>query len=102
MKHGGLGIPDPWLLAERAYNTSKAAIEVLVGSLLGGTYLNHVGHTACVRRSSADARENQEYSEIKVLNRRNNLADGAGLNHLRHATENGACLTAIPQHLNGT
>ena len=27
----GLGIPDPRMLAERAYNTSKAASEVLVG-----------------------------------------------------------------------
>ena len=25
VKHGGLGIPDPWLSAESAYNTSKVA-----------------------------------------------------------------------------
>ena len=30
-KHRGLGIPDPRLSAECAYNTSKAASEVLVG-----------------------------------------------------------------------
>ena len=31
MKRGGLGITDPQLPTERAYNTSKAAGEVLVG-----------------------------------------------------------------------
>ena len=30
VKGGGLGIPNPRLSAERAYNTSKAASEVLV------------------------------------------------------------------------
>ena len=34
VKHGGLGIPDPRLLAESAYNTSKAASGELVESLL--------------------------------------------------------------------
>ena len=33
VKHGGLGIPDPRLSAECAYNTSKAAIRELVDSL---------------------------------------------------------------------
>ena len=46
MKHSVLDISDPWMLAERAYNTSKAASEVLIGSLLGGTDLNYVAHKA--------------------------------------------------------
>ena len=50
-KYGGLGIPDPRLLAKRAYNTSKAASEVLVYSLLGGTGLNYIAHKGCVRRA---------------------------------------------------
>ena len=33
VKHGGLGIPDPRLSAESAYNTSKADIRELVESL---------------------------------------------------------------------
>ena len=41
-KHGGLGIPDPRLSAESAYNTSKAASGELVESLLGGSALNYV------------------------------------------------------------
>ena len=44
VKHGGLGIPDPWLSAGCAYNTSKAASRELVDSLLGGSILNYVGH----------------------------------------------------------
>ena len=43
-KHGGLGIPDPWLSAESVYNTSKADSGELVDSLLGGSSLNYVGH----------------------------------------------------------
>ena len=35
-KHGGLGIPEPRLSADSAYNTSKAASRELVDSLLGG------------------------------------------------------------------
>ena len=57
VKRGGLGIPDPRMLEERVYNTSKAASEVLVCSLLGGTDLNYVAHKGCVRRSSADGRK---------------------------------------------
>ena len=44
VKHRGLGIPDPQLSAESAYNTSKAASRELVDSLLGGSILNYVGH----------------------------------------------------------
>ena len=54
MKCRGVGIPDPQLSVENAYNTSKAASEVLIGSLIGGTDLNYVAHKDCVRRSSAD------------------------------------------------
>ena len=31
MKHRGIGIPDPWPSAERAYNASKPFSEVQVG-----------------------------------------------------------------------
>ena len=34
VKHGGIGIPDPRLSAERAYNTPKEASRELVDSLL--------------------------------------------------------------------
>ena len=34
VKHGGLGIPDPRLSAESAYNTYKAASGELVDSIL--------------------------------------------------------------------
>ena len=48
VKHGGLGIHDPRLAAESAYNTFKAASRELVDSLLVGSVLNYVGHRACV------------------------------------------------------
>ena len=53
VKHGGLGIPDPRLSEEITHNTSKAASVELADSLLGGSYLNYVGHMACIRRASA-------------------------------------------------
>ena len=31
VRHGGVGIPYHWLLAEHAYSTSKAASKLLVG-----------------------------------------------------------------------
>ena len=37
VNRGGLGIPDPRLLVERASNTSKTASMELVDSLLGGS-----------------------------------------------------------------
>ena len=46
VKHGGLGIPDPRLSAESAYNTSKAASRELLDSLIGSSVLNCVGHRA--------------------------------------------------------
>ena len=52
VKHGGLGIPDPRLSAESAYNTSEAASRELVDSLLGGFVRNYIGHMACVRKVS--------------------------------------------------
>ena len=52
VKHGSLGISDPRLSAESAYNTSKASSRELVDSLLVGSVLNYVGHRACVRKAS--------------------------------------------------
>ena len=59
MKYGGIVIPDPRLLAECGYNTSKVSSEVLIGSLLGGTDLNYVEHEGCVCRESADERKHR-------------------------------------------
>ena len=56
VKHGGLGIPDPRMSEECAYNTSKAASRELLDSLLGGSVLNYVGHRACVRKARQSER----------------------------------------------
>ena len=90
MKRGGLGIPDPRLLTDCAYTTSKAASEVLVGSLLGVSDLNYVAHKGCVCRASAGRRKQRELAEKAVLSRRTYPVDGEGLNRLQWATENGA------------
>ena len=57
VKHGSIGILYPCLSEESAYKTYKAASGELVGSLLGGTALNYVGHGACIREASAGARK---------------------------------------------
>ena len=56
VKAGDIGIPQPRLSAECAYNTSKAASREMVDSLLGGSVLNYVGHRACVCKASQTAR----------------------------------------------
>ena len=64
VKHGGFGIPEPLLPTEIAYNTSKAAIEELVDSILGGTNLNYVGHRACVYGASAGAINDRKHVQL--------------------------------------
>ena len=69
MKSGALGIPDLLLSEDHEYNSSKAATEVLVFSLLGGTDLNYVAHKVCVLRASADGWKQREFAEDAVLTR---------------------------------
>ena len=57
VKCDGLGITEPWLSADSAYNTSKAACGDLVGSLLGGNDHNYVSHRVYVHGASARARK---------------------------------------------
>ena len=57
VKSGGLCIPDPRSSVESAYSTSKVSRRELLGSLLGGTAFNYVGHRACVCRESVGARK---------------------------------------------
>ena len=79
----------PRLLVERVYNTFKATIEVLVGSLLGSTNLNYVAHKGCVCRAIAYSQKQREFSDTVELTRRKEMVDGVGLNRLWQATENG-------------
>ena len=64
VKHGGLGIPDPRLSADSAYNISEADSGELVDSILGGTDLNYVVHMACIRRASLAARREKIHIEL--------------------------------------
>ena len=73
VKHGDLGIPDPWFSAESLYSTSKVDSGELVGYLLGSNSLNYVGHIACVRESSAGVRKDQKYIEMGELARQKDL-----------------------------
>ena len=100
-KHGGLGIPDPRLSAEIAYNTSKATSGGLVYPLLGCTSLKYVGYRACIRGASAGARKEQNQVEMAGLARQKELAGGQERNHLHKATRNGAWLSTVPHCLNG-
>ena len=74
VKHGVLGISDPQLSAESAYNTSKAASRELVDSILGGTVLNYIGHSACIRKASQTARLNKRSFELAELFKRQEQA----------------------------
>ena len=88
-KHGGLGIPEPRLSEESAYNTSKAARRELVDSLLGGSALNCVRHRACVRSGILAAKRKKMHVELGELARRKELAGSQERNRLHRAMMNG-------------
>ena len=101
VKYGCLGTPDPWLSAESAYNTSKAASRELVDSLLGGSTLNYVGYRACIRGESSAARKERKHVELAELAIQKDLVGGQERNGLHRATINGAWISAAPHRLNG-
>ena len=82
------------------YKTSNAANEVLVGSLLGGNNLNYISDKGFVCRSSADNQNKSNLLDKVVFLRQKDMADRVGLNRLRQATKNGACLKDITHHHN--
>ena len=71
-------------------------------SLLGGSSLNYVGHRSCIRRASLVERCEKIHIGIGVLPRQKYLAGDQEKNRLYRATRNGAWLSAVPHHLNGT
>ena len=102
IKHGGKGIPNPWMSAESAYNTSKAASREMVHSLLGGSVLNYVGHRACIGKASLTTRRTNMHVDLGEVARQKELAGIQERNHLHRATRNGAWLSDVPHRLNGT
>ena len=102
VKHGGLGIPDPRMSADSAYNTSKAASGELLDSVLGGPTLNYVVHRVFVHKASLAARCAKIHVELGELARQKDMAGGQERNRLHRATRNGACLSSVPHCLNST
>ena len=102
IKHDGLGILDPRLSADSAYNTSKASSGGLVDFFLGGYALNYIGHRACVRKASLTARREKMHVKLGEVARRKELADGQERKRLHRETRNGAWLSAVLHLLNGT
>ena len=102
VKHSGLGITEPWLSAESAYSTSKAASGELVDSLLGVSVLNYTGHRACIHRSSLSERHEKMHIELGELSTQNDLTGGQERNHLHKETRDGAWLNTVPHRLNST
>ena len=87
---------------ESAYNISKAASTELVESLLGVSFLNYVGHRACVRKASQSARISKRIAELSEPFKRQEQAGQQEKNRLHRATRNGTSLRAVPHRLNGT
>ena len=102
VKHGGFGIPDPWLSAENAYNTPKADSRELVYSLLGDSVLNYVGHRACVRKASQKVISTKMSVELAEVFRKKNRAGRQKKNRIYMATRYRAWLIAVPHHINVT
>ena len=102
VKHGSVGIPDPRLSAEFTYNTSKGASRELVDSLLGGLFLNYVGHRACVHKAGQLARISKRIVKLSNLFKLQEQAGGQEKNRLHRATRNGAWFSSVPHCLNRT
>ena len=85
---------------ESAYNTPKAASEEMVGSLLGMTNINYVGHRECVHGASARERQEREYPDTADLARRKEMAGVQERQRLHREIRNRAWSSAIPHHLN--
>ena len=102
VKHDGLGIPDPRLSVESAYNTYKVASGELVESLLGGSALDYVGCRACIRKASLTERRTKMHVELGDLARGKELAGGQERNHLHRSMRNGAWISAVTHRLNVT
>ena len=102
LKHGGLGITDPQLSEESAYNTSKENSRELLDSLLRGTALNYIGHRSCVCGASVGARKEWNHVEMVELTVQKKLAGGQDRNCSHMATVNGDWLSAVLHRLNGT
>ena len=64
------------------YNTSKVASGKLVGSLLGGTALNYIGHKACVCGVFMGARKDWQPTEMVDLDIKKDLAGVQDRNRL--------------------
>ena len=102
VKHGGLGIPEPRLSAESAYNTSKAASRELVDSFPGGSVLNYVGHRSCRCKASQSARLSKRIVELSDIFKLQEQAGDQDKNRLHMEMRNGAWLSAVTHLLNGT
>ena len=74
----------------------------MVDSLLGGSVLNYVSHRECVRKTSQLARLSKQITEMSELFKWQEQAGRQEKKCLRRATRNGAWLSAVPHHLNGT
>ena len=83
LQRGSLGIPEPWSSVESVYNTYKAASGELLGSFLGGTALNYVGHRDCVCRDSLGARKERKWLDMTELDRQKGLMGGQEINSLK-------------------
>ena len=58
----------------------------LVGSLLGGTALNYIGHMACACGVTSGEKKEQEYMEMEELARQKELVGGQDRKRLHRAT----------------
>ena len=73
---------------ESVYNTYKAASGELLGSLLGGTALNYVGHRDCVCGDILGARKERKCLDMTDLDRQKGLMGGQERNSLKRETRN--------------
>ena len=102
VKQGGLAIRNPVETAERLYQTSKEATDLLVQSLLSNSLLDNEAHAGCVRAAGNAARKERVADGAAVVESVGQQKGPKVRKRLERMKETGAWLAAIPDRLSGT
>ena len=71
-------------------------------SLLDGTYLNYMGHQACIRKTVSGSWKAREQAYMVALIRIKDKVSWQDQSRLEQVTWNGTCFATVPHELNST
>ena len=102
IKQGGMNIRNPVDCADRLYQASINASEILVSSLLANTPLDSVEHQICVRQAGATARKERVEGEKTMVEQMMIGASKISKKRLERIGDTGSWLTVLPDRVYNT